>query len=234
MKRIFYLFTSLFALGLLGAPLARADYAVMRSGARIHITGYERNGDSMRLYLGGGTADVAAVDVMNIEPEEVFLAGSASMQPSGPYGEIIQHAAQKNGVDQELISSIISAESGFNSRAVSPKNAQGLMQLIPSTASRYSITNAFDPSQNIDGGTRYLRDLLTTYHGDTDRALAAYNAGPQRVEQYNGVPPYRETQAYVKRVTTKYKQAKKKSAASHEPICYPELVACPDTPTAPK
>jgi soluble lytic murein transglycosylase-like protein len=201
----------------------------MRSGARIHITSYERNGDTVRLYLGGGTVDVAAADVVSIEPEDVFLAGSAP-QPSGPYGQIIQQAALQNGVDQELISSVISAESGFNSRAVSPKNAQGLMQLIPSTASRYSVSDAFDPNQNIGGGTRYLRDLLATYHGDTQRALAAYNAGPQRVEQYNGVPPYRETQAYVKRVTTKYQQAKKKSAASRQPVCYPELVACPDTP----
>jgi len=220
--------TSLFALA--GAPPARADYAVMRSGARIHITSYERDGDTMRLYLGGGTVDVAAADVVSIEPEDVFLTGGVPAEPSGPYGRIIQQAAQKNGVDQELISSVISAESGFNSRAVSPKHAQGLMQLIPSTASRYSVTNALDPSQNVDGGTRYLHDLLTAYHGDTDLALAAYNAGPQRVEQYNGVPPYPETQSYVKRVTSRYQQAKKKTAAARQPICYPELVACPDTP----
>jgi soluble lytic murein transglycosylase-like protein len=184
----------------------------------------------MRLYLGGGTVDVAAADVVRIEPEDVFLAGSAAAQPSGPYGQIIQEAAQKNGVDQELISSVISAESSFNSRAISPRHAQGLMQLIPSTASRYSVTNVFDPNQNVDGGTRYLHDLLTAYHGDTSLALAAYNAGPQRVEQYNGVPPYPETQAYVKRVTTKYQLAKKKNEAARQAICYPELVACPDAP----
>jgi soluble lytic murein transglycosylase-like protein len=237
MKRIVHLFncplTYLAVLGFLGASPAHADYAVMRSGARIHITSYERKGDMVRLSLGGGITDVAAADIVSIEPEDVFLAGSAPAQPRGPYGQIIQQAAQKSGVDQELISSVISAESGFNSRAVSPKNAQGLMQLIPSTASRYAVSDAFDPSQNIDGGTRYLRDLLTAYHGDTSLALAAYNAGPQRVEQYNGVPPYRETQAYVKRVTTKYQQAKKKSAASRQPVCYPELVACPDIPAIP-
>jgi hypothetical protein len=234
MKRSLYtslpLFTLTSILVLAGAPLAHADYAVMRSGARIHITSYERDGDTVRLHLGGGTVEVAAADIVKIEPEDVFLPGSVPPQPSGPYGQIIQSAARKNGVDQELISSVISAESGFNSRAVSPKNAQGLMQLIPSTASRYSVSNAFDPNQNIDGGTHYLRDLLTAYHGDTSLALAAYNAGPQRVEQYNGVPPYRETQAYVKRVTTKYRQAKKKSAAFRQPVCYPELVACPDSP----
>jgi hypothetical protein len=233
-KRILYhstcLLTFLAVLAFAGAPVAHADYAVMRSGARIHITSYERNGDMVRLHVGGGTVDVAAAEVVSIEPEDVFLAANVPAQPAGPYGQIIQQAAQKNGVDQELISSVISAESGFNSRAVSQKNAQGLMQLIPSTASRYSVSNAFDPSQNIEGGTRYLHDLLTIYHGDTNLALAAYNAGPQRVEQYNGVPPYRETQAYVKRVTTKYQQAKKKSAASRQPVCYPELVACPDTP----
>ncbi len=228
MKRVLTILAILSAAAVC-VPLARADYAVMRSGARLHITGYERSGDSLKLYLGGGTVEVPATDVVRIEPEDVFLQASTP-PPAGPYGSEIQEAARKNGVDDALVSSVISAESNFNPRAVSRRNAQGLMQLIPGTAAQYSVKNAFDPKQNIDGGTRYLHDLLVKFNGDKRRAVAAYNAGPGRVEQYHGVPPYRETQAYVRRVAQKYKQTKKAQRAASQPQCYPELVVCPDAP----
>ena len=105
------------------------------------------------------------------------------------------------GLDEALISSVIFAESNFNPKAVSRKRAQGLMQLLPATAARYSVTNIFDPAQNIAAGTHYLKDLLDQYHGNLEWALAAYNAGPERIEQYHGVPPYPETVDYVRRVT---------------------------------
>jgi soluble lytic murein transglycosylase-like protein len=109
------------------------------------------------------------------------------------------------------VNSVIRAESGFNVRAVSPKGAQGLMQLMPQTASELGVHNAFDPQANVEGGTRYLRELLERYDFDLVKALAAYNAGPQRVEQYGGVPPYYETKAYVARIVRDFN--KKKLAA---------------------
>jgi soluble lytic murein transglycosylase-like protein len=103
---------------------------------------------------------------------------------------------------------VIRAESGFNSRAVSKKGAQGLMQLMPQTASQLGVGNAFDARANVDGGTKYLRELLEKYNYDVPKALAAYNAGPARVDRYRGVPPYSETQAYVARIIRDYNRKK--------------------------
>jgi soluble lytic murein transglycosylase-like protein len=106
------------------------------------------------------------------------------------------------------VNSVIHAESGFNSRAVSPKGARGLMQLMPGTANQLGVNDAFDPQSNVAGGSRYLRELLERYNFDLVKALAAYNAGPQRVEQYRGVPPFRETRAYVARIVHEYNKKK--------------------------
>ena len=111
-------------------------------------------------------------------------------------------------MDADFIASVIRAESGNNPRAVSPKGAQGLMQLMPGTASKLGVKDSFDPAENVDGGVRYLRELLLLYNNDMIKALAAYNAGPQRVQQYKGVPPYRETHAYVARVINDYNRKK--------------------------
>jgi soluble lytic murein transglycosylase-like protein len=111
-------------------------------------------------------------------------------------------------LDPDLVNSVIKAESGFNVRAVSPKGAQGLMQLMPGTASQLGVPNAFDPQANIEGGTKYLRELLERYNFDLVKALAAYNAGPQRVEQFGGVPPFYETRSYVARVVKDFNKKK--------------------------
>jgi hypothetical protein len=118
---------------------------------------------------------------------------------SGDYEAIIQRAAEKHGVDPKLVRAVVHAESGFNPRAQSPVGAQGLMQLMPSTARALGVSDPFDPAQNVDGGTRYLKSLLDRF-GDATKAIAAYNAGPSRVERYGGVPPFPETQSYVRRV----------------------------------
>ncbi|MGC1830594.1 MAG: lytic transglycosylase domain-containing protein [Candidatus Acidiferrales bacterium] len=191
-------------------PTARADYAVLRSGMRLHITGCERVGDRVRLSVEGGVVEMAASDLLAVEPEDVFPAPApAATAPAGPFAALIRAAAEKDGVSEKLITHVIAVESNFNPRAVSRKRAQGLMQLLPETAARYSVADVFDPAQNIDGGTRYLKDLLELYRGDLKLALAAYNAGPDMVERYGGIPPFPETQNYVKRITSELAEAKK-------------------------
>jgi soluble lytic murein transglycosylase-like protein len=131
--------------------------------------------------------------------------------------EVINTISDQHHLDPDFISSVIHAESGFNPRAVSPKGAQGLMQLMPGTASKLGVTNSFDPRSNVEGGTRYLSELLERYNFDVIKALAAYNAGPHRVQQYGGVPPYYETRTYVARIVRDYnrkKLAERKAAAA--------------------
>jgi soluble lytic murein transglycosylase-like protein len=190
------------------APAARADYAVLQSGQRIHITGYERVGDTLHLTMTGGTLEIPADSLLRIDPEDTFLPVKVKLQLLDvPFANMIAASARDHGVAPELVASVIAVESNFNPNAVSWKSARGLMQLMPETAARFGVKNAFDPQQNIDGGTRYLKELLLKYNGDLALTLAAYNAGPDRVEQYRSVPPYRETRGYVRRVTKKYQQA---------------------------
>jgi hypothetical protein len=127
--------------------------------------------------------------------------------------EVVNSASGRYQLDPDLVNSVIKAESGFKVRALSPKGAQGLMQLMPGTATELGVPNAFDPQANVEGGAKYLRELLERYNFDLVKALAAYNAGPQRVEQYNGVPPYYETRAYIARIVKDFN--KKKVAQQH-------------------
>jgi len=129
-------------------------------------------------------------------------------RPKADLNEVVNEASDRYRLDPDLVNSVIKAESGFNARAVSPKGAQGLMQLMPGTASQLGVGNVFDPQANVEGGTRYLRELMERYDFDMVKALAAYNAGPQRVEQFGGVPPYYETRAYVARVVKDFNKKK--------------------------
>jgi len=187
------------------APCARADYAVLQSGQRIHITGYELLGENIRLTLAGGTLEIPADTLVRIDPEDTFPPTKMKLLDV-PYAKFVATSAHAHGVAPELVASVISAESNFNPHAVSSKSARGLMQLMPETAARFGVINLFDPAQNIDAGTRYLKELLLRYDGDLALTLAAYNAGPVRIKQFRGAPPYRETQSYILRVTEKYQR----------------------------
>lgn len=196
---------------------ARAEYAVLRGGQRMRITSYEVVGTTMRLHLSGGAVEVDRAELLRIEPEEVFApAAREAARLDVPYADLILTASQKHGVDQELIASVIAAESNFNPRAISRRHAQGLMQLMPKTARRLAVGDVFNPAQNIDGGTKYLKELLQRYKQDIVLTLAAYNAGPERVDQFRGVPPYAETVSYVRRITRALSEHKGKSTMTVE------------------
>lgn len=188
-----------------------AEYAVLKNGQRLHITGYERTGDAFHLHVGGGMVTVPAEAVLAIEPEDVFPA-PAAIESTEPFADLIRAAAQESGLEEHLISSVIAVESNFNPRAVSRKNAQGLMQLMPATAAQFEVKDVFDPQQNIVAGTRYLKALLDRYSNDLRLALAAYNAGPDRVTRHGGIPPFAETRAYVERVVKELEERRKRKS----------------------
>jgi soluble lytic murein transglycosylase-like protein len=146
--------------------------------------------------------------VWNVEPSQAVGAPQSAApqmrrsvaRPPAPYGDLIRAAATRHGLAPELVEAVVRAESNFNARAVSPKGARGLMQLMPTTAAQLGVRDVFDVRQNIEGGVRHLRYLVDRYKGNLTLALAAYNAGVDAVARHGGVPPYAETQAYVARI----------------------------------
>ncbi|MGH9741466.1 MAG: lytic transglycosylase domain-containing protein [Candidatus Acidiferrum sp.] len=196
------------ALVFAAAPILRAEYVNLRSGERLHVTGYQLLGEKYRLQVSGGVVEVPAEQVVSIDPEDDFASPPPPVMATAPFRGIVNDAASRYSVDADLISSVIAAESNFNPKAISKRNARGLMQLLPETAARFGVQNIFDPHENIDAGTHYLSDLLQRYNNDLALALAAYNAGPQRVEQFGNVPPYPETVSYIRRVKRAYAKTK--------------------------
>jgi soluble lytic murein transglycosylase-like protein len=155
------------------------------------------------LHLTNVPSNTNAKYVLVLKEKRILFQSNIDMKK---FEQLIASAASKYKIDSALIKAVIKAESNFNHQAVSPVGAQGLMQLMPATASQLQVEDAFHPEKNIEGGTRYLRYLLNVYRGDLTLALAAYNAGEKAVAKYNNrVPPYRETQNYVQRVLSLYK-----------------------------
>lgn len=142
-------------------------------------------------------------DASTVQTTSALTTNPAKPAPA-QLDSLVQESAEKHHVDPNLVRAVISTESNWNTAAVSRKGAQGLMQLIPTTAQKLGVGNAFDPAQNVDAGVRYLGMLLERYKGDLSKALAAYNAGPGVVDRFGGVPNYRETRNYVQKVTATY------------------------------
>jgi len=205
-----------FALLLCACSAHGAELARLTNGFDIRCERHEEVGGTTRLYLDA--KDEGFVDVQSERVSGYELVPEVPVQAAGQPPTLPEHIAKagfESGIDPDFIHSVVQAESGYNPKAVSPKGAQGLMQLMPATAARLGVRDAFDPADNLDGGSRYLRELLLRYNGDALKALAAYNAGPESVEKYNGVPPYRETRSYVTRVINDFNR--RKLAASNKP-----------------
>jgi soluble lytic murein transglycosylase-like protein len=202
-------------------PFAQAaERVTLRNGFEIRCDHHAQVEGRVRLYLAAGEDNYIAV-----QPEEIAIFEAAPDPPPPPapkpvetvrtatrktaadgklspvdLGEMLNKAGHEHNLDVDLLASLVKAESNGNARAVSPAGAQGLMQLMPGTAKDLGVQDSFKPDQNVRGGSAYLDWLLTRYHDNLALALAAYNAGPEAVDKYHGIPPYRETRAYVARV----------------------------------
>jgi soluble lytic murein transglycosylase-like protein len=221
----------LLSLMALAAPALRAEYVVLRSGLRLRVTGYQLVGENYLLQMTGGKVAIAVKEVVAIEPEDTFgPPATVQADPQPLYRDLVEAAAKRYNMDADLITSVIAVESNFDPKAVSRKNARGLMQLLPETAAKLGVKNIDDPAENIDGGTRYLRDLLQKYKNDLALALAAYNAGPDKIELYGRIPPFAETISYVRRVKSGYEKSKTKASTNTLAPAAAATVAAPSQP----
>jgi soluble lytic murein transglycosylase-like protein len=185
-----------------GAKLKKPGKVVIKNDSR-SITAYRFFGD-----IREALVSLRSTRTLAFRPFGSAIYDSrANAKAPAHLASAIQDAAATHGVDPRLVAAIARRESAFNPNAVSRVGACGVMQLMPATARFLGVTNVFDARQNIFGGTRYLRTLLDTFNGDLDLALAAYNAGPGAVAKYRGIPPYRETQAYVAAVKSTYENS---------------------------
>jgi soluble lytic murein transglycosylase-like protein len=193
------------------APAARAEIALLANGQTFKVSGHRAEGGLVWLSLrAGGEIALPSAQIRGYVPDEVVEEverAAASSDGLNGLRQLATDTARRHGLDPALVLAVAGVESAFETRAVSPKGAQGLMQLIPGTAKDLGVADPFDPAANLDGGTRYLRELLAKYDGDVTKALAAYNAGPGAVARHQGVPPYKETRDYVKKVLRRYQAA---------------------------
>ena len=195
-----------------GSALWAGEIATLSNGFQIHAERHELAGERVRLYAaGGGVTELPLQSVSSFEPEQApakppVAPAAAPAAPGKTPRDFTREAALQQGIPAPFIESVMATESAYRADAVSPKGAIGLMQLMPGTARALGV-DPHDPRQNVAAGARYLRELLVKYSSRDDqvvRALAAYNAGPGAVDKYNGVPPYPETSAYIRRVLKNY------------------------------
>ena len=212
------------ALGAVCPPARAAEHVVLKNGFELDCVRREVVGDRVRLYLASRDSaanylEVATDAVVRVEaiadrpatavPLVPIVANTPSAEPTREdMHTMLSHAGTEHNIDADLLASVVRAESGGRVRAVSHAGARGLMQLMPGTAGELGVEDAFQAEQNIAGGTAYLDQLLVRYHDNVALALAAYNAGPVAVDRYHGIPPYRETRAYVARVIREFNRRK--------------------------
>lgn len=192
-----------------------AERATLRNGFAMICDHHVQVKDHIRLYLGAGEnnfIEFPSQEIASFEcvPAPPALASTAPVTPAAhaddgklnpaDLNEILVHASREHNLDVDLLASVVNAESSGNPKARSRAGAQGLMQLMPATASGLGVEDSYKPDENVRGGSTYLDSLLVRYHDNLALALAAYNAGPEAVDRYHGIPPYRETRAYVARV----------------------------------
>ncbi len=216
--------------GLSLASWAAADTLFLRTGKTLKVDALSCHASTCRVTLPGGEVEVAASEVVRVEPDEEvdFESAPVATTLSGPaptgaprvprsIEDIVAEAAHLHGLPRSLVRAVARAESAFRTDAVSSKGAQGVMQLMPGTAKELGVQNPFDPVQNIHAGARLLRQLLEKYEGRVAEALAAYNAGPGAVARHQGVPPYAETRSYIRKVVKDFQKAEAPTAGRPEP-----------------
>lgn len=197
-------------------PLRAAEHVTLTNGFDLICDHREIEGGRVRLFMDAGSSnfmdvnpeDIASVEHVDLPKPAAQEASSAIRTTAKPTAaltpeemrQLLTQAGAKHDLDVDLLASVVRAESGGNPRAVSRAGARGLMQLMPKTAATLGVSNSFAADENINGGTAYLDALLKKYHDNLALALAAYNAGPEAVARWHGIPPYRETRAYVARV----------------------------------
>jgi soluble lytic murein transglycosylase-like protein len=214
-------FAAAAAFALASSPSAHAfDRVTLRNGFSYDCVHREPLADGrVRLFLSSGDSSYIDLPASEIESVATLPDPPAPAKTAAPANadvrSLLSQAGEQHDIDVELLASVVHAESDGRANAVSRTGAQGLMQLMPGTARTLGVKDTFQPDQNINGGTTYLDALLTRYHDNLALALAAYNAGPAAVDRYHGIPPYRETRAYVARVMTEFKRRKLQMA--HEP-----------------
>jgi hypothetical protein len=208
----FQIVVAITTLALVGvAPRAfAAERVSLTNGYELLCNHHEQTGSQVRLYLGSGdssyidrsSADIAKIETVPDPPPSSSGGESrtnAKLSPADLH-EMLAEAGQQHNLDEDLLASVVKAESNGNTHAVSRAGARGLMQLMPKTAAEQGVDDSFRPDENVRGGSAYLNELLVRYHDNIALALAAYNAGPAAVDRYHGIPPYHETRVYVARV----------------------------------
>lgn len=212
MRKLFLL-----VLILLPTTFLSAEIVVLQTGKTLSVQGYSVDGTNIHLTLNQNSEMTIPVDwVQEIRPSppqpkpEPVPAQVQAVNETIPanwefaYSELVLPLAQKHEIDWRLVTAVMAVESNFNPNAVSPKGARGLMQLMPATARLYNTSDMLDPTQNLEAGIQHLKMLMQHYQGNLNLVLAAYNAGEKAVTRYGGIPPYRETQDYVKKVLRLY------------------------------